>query len=128
MVDTEGCILKAFVSAANLSEQEGLFGILDTSIEEMPILKKIWADSGYQGEYAQNYCISSGIELEIVKRTEKGFHILPRRWVVERTFAWLGKQRRMSKDYEFRLGISESMIYMGMTRLMIRRAAHAITL
>lgn len=121
--------MKAFVTSAALPEQEGLFGILDASIGRFPLLKKIWADGGYQGAYNRGYCSEYGLDLEVVKRQqEKGFKILPRRWVVERTFAWMGKQRRMSKDYEFSLTTSEAMVYLSMIRLMVKRAAREITL
>ena len=128
LVDTEGFILNTFVTSAGLSDQQGLFGILDSSIDHFPRLSKIWADSGYQGEYARSYCADFEVSLEIVKRNdqESGFKVVPRRWVVERTFAWLGRQRRLSKDYEYCLSTSETMIYLSMTRTMLRRAAHAI--
>ncbi|KAF3363067.1 hypothetical protein PHSC3_000252 [Chlamydiales bacterium STE3] len=64
---------------------------------------------------------AKGIELITVKRRDSAFKILPRRWVVERTFAWLGRNRRLSKDYEYRTNTSESMIYLGMSRLILRR-------
>ena len=128
LVDTEGFILNVFITSAGLSDQQGLFGILDNSIDCLPRLSKIWADSGYQGEYARNYCGDFEVDLEIVKRNDKesGFKVVPRRWVVERTFAWLGRQRRLSKDYEYCLNTSETMIYLSMTRTMLRRVAHAI--
>lgn len=128
LVDTEGFILNAFVTSAGLSDQEGLFGILDNSINCFPRLSKIWADGGYQGEYARDYCRDFEVDLEIAKRNdqESGFKVVPRRWVVERTFAWVGRQRRLSKDYEYCLNTSETMIYLSMTRTMLRRVAHAI--
>lgn len=111
-----------------MSDQQGLFGILDNSIDQFPRLMKIWADSGYQGKYAKAYCNDFEVDLEVVKRSdqESGFKVVPRRWVVERTFAWLGRQRRLSKDYEYITSTSETMIYLSMTRTMLRRAAHAI--
>lgn len=127
MVDTEGFVLKPYVTSANLADQQGLFGILDTSIDHLPNLEKIWADQSYQGEEVQRYCLDYGIELEVVSKGQgEGFQVSPKRWIVERTFAWLGKQRRLSKDYEFGLISSEAMIYLAMTRLMIRRAAYEI--
>lgn len=102
-------------------------------------MKKLWVDAGYQGEELQEIAAQKGKELEIMKRpagrkriyndewkaewipVERTFTILPRRWVVERTFAWIGKYRRMSKDYEYWSKTSESMIYLCMTRTMIRR-------
>ena len=92
-----------------------------------PRLALIWADGGYAGKlvgWVQSLC---GWLLEIVKRSDdvKGFKLLPRRWVVERTFGWLGRNRRLSKDYEGRTDTSEAMIYWAMTRLMVRRLARA---
>lgn len=117
-----------FVTSAGLSDQQGLFGILDNSIDRFARLSKIWADSGYEGEYTRKYCNDYKVDLEIVKRNDKeaGFKVVRRRWVVERTFAWLGRQRRLSKDYEYSISTSEAMIYLSMTRTMLKRAAHAI--
>lgn len=127
MVDTEGFVLKPYVTAASLSDQEGLFGILDSSIELFPELKKIWGDGGYQVEMTILYCYHYGVCFEAVKRRDlRKFEVLPRRWVVERTFAWIGRNRRMSKDYEFRTTTSEALIYCAMFRLMLRRAIHEI--
>ena len=111
-----------------MSDQQGLFGVLDNSIDQFPRLSKIWADGGYQGEEPKSYCRDYEIDLEVVKRSDKasGFKVIPRRWVVERTFAWVGRQRRMSKDYEYCLTTSETMIYLSMTRTMLRRAIHVI--
>jgi transposase len=96
LVDTEGFVLKPYVTSASLSNQQGLFGILDTSIDSLPNLEKIGADQSYQGEEVQKYCSDYGIKLEVVNKKEgQGFQVCPRRCVVERTFAWLGKQRRL---------------------------------
>jgi transposase len=102
-------------------------------------VKKLWVDSGYQGEDLRQIAERCGKDLEVVKRpagrvrvyndelkaewisVERGFTVLPRRWVVERTFAWIGKYRRMSKDYEYSTKTSETMIYLCMTRTMISR-------
>jgi len=89
-------------------------------------LRKIWADSIYNGgiaEWARNLRRRNRIELEIVKRPEgmKGFLVLARRWVVERTFAWLSFHRRLSKDYEYLPETSEAFIRIAMTRLMLAR-------
>lgn len=117
MVDTQGLILGVFVTAANLDDREGLLGVVQ---KVKPILKRlqvIWADSGYQGSF-----LIPGLKcrIEIIKRNEKGFKVLPRRWVVERTFAWLGKQRRLGKDYEYRTTHSENMILLGMLKTTLR--------
>ena len=102
-------------------------------------LKKIWVDSGYQGKELKELAIKMGKELEVVKRpsgrkrvyneewkaewvpVERVFTVLPRRWVVERTFAWMGRYRRMSKDYEYLSRTSETWMYASMTRTMLNR-------
>ena len=90
-----------------------------------PRLCHIWADGSYRGELIG--CVQSGLglTLEIVKKPEdqKGFAVLPRRWVVERTFAWLGKWRRLSKDYEERPQTALAFIHIALTSLMLRRLA-----
>ena len=91
--------------------------------DRFPLLKKIWADGAYGGklvEWAQE--VGEWV-LEIVKRSDdaKGFEVLPRRWIVERTFAWLGRFRRLSKDYEMLIETSEAMIRVAMIRLMVPR-------
>lgn len=117
MVDTQGLILGIFVTAANLDDREGLLGVIE---KVKPILKRlqiIWADGGYQGSF---FIPGFKASIEIVRRNEKGFKVLPRRWIVERTFAWLGKQRRLSKDYEYRMTHSESMVLLGMLKTTLR--------
>jgi len=102
-------------------------------------LKMIWAETAYQGADLQNIAASYGIRLEVVKRPsgkqriyneqwkaewipiEREFKILPRRWVVERTYAWLGRNRRLSKDYEYSPRMSEAYLYLGMSTLLLRR-------
>ena len=115
-------ILKAFVTAANLNDREGLHGILAQSAGLFPRLKKIWADAGYAGEeMIQEVHKSAKIELEITRRSEQRFVVVPRRWVVERSIAWVNRYRRLSKDYEYRTTTGEAMIYMTGIRLMLRR-------
>jgi putative transposase len=91
-------------------------------------MRLIWADSAYAGAlvtWVASLRRRCRLRLEIVKRTDdmKGFVVLPRRWVVERTFGWLGRYRRLSKDYEFLTATSEAMIHVAMIRLMVRRLA-----
>jgi len=89
-------------------------------------LKLIWADGGYAGKlvsWTKRWCHWT---IEIVKRSDqKGFHVLPKRWIVERTFSWFGNYRRLSKDYEFHTASSEALIYIAMSHLMVRRLARA---
>lgn len=89
-------------------------------------LSKVWVDEGYQGNKQQEQLREElQVELEIVPRPRgrHGFQVLPRRWVVERTFAWLGRYRRLSKDYEFQPETSVAFIHLAMSRLMLRRLA-----
>jgi putative transposase len=91
-------------------------------------LRLIWADGGYAGQllaWVRSLRTRNRLEMEIVKRSDdiKGFKLLPHRWVVERTFGWLGRQRRLSKDYEYLPATSETIIYIAMIGLMIRRLA-----
>ena len=88
-------------------------------------MKFIWADAGYSGQLSDWVKITSGLVLEIVKRSDdvKGFKVLPHRWVVERTFGWLGRYRRLSKDYEGLTESSQALIYAAMIKIMIRRLA-----
>lgn len=109
------------MTSASLSDQEGFFGILDGWKNPQRKVKLIWLDAGYQETSCKEYARQYGIHTEIVKRTDKQFKIQPKRWIVERTFAWLGKYRRLSKDYEYRTKSSESLIYLAMSRLMLAR-------
>jgi putative transposase len=86
----------------------------------------MWADNGYSGEEMARIAKANGIELGIVKRNHKkgdGFVLQAKRWIVERTFGWLNRYRRFSKDYEYLTATSECMIYLGMSRTMVRRIA-----
>ncbi len=125
LVDASGLVLSVFVSAADLGERAGAKALFEQVKGQFPRLTKIWADSGYTGPFAEWVAEHLGAELEVVKRTDdlKGFKIVPRRWVVERTFGWFGRYRRLAKDYELRPERSESMIYLAMMRLMLRRLA-----
>ena len=93
--------------------------------ERFPRLHKIWADGGYAGKLVDWAKEMGQWALEIVKRSDPavGFEVLPHRWIVERTFAWLGRFRRLSKDYEVLIETSEAMIRIAMIRLMVRRLA-----
>ncbi len=88
-------------------------------------LKIVWADGGYAGKLVKWVDRYKDWKLEIVKRTDdsKGFKVLPHRWVVERTFSWFYKYRRLSKDYEYDTETSETMIYIAMIHIMVRRLA-----
>jgi len=125
LVDTLGLLLAVVVTAASVSDAAGarlLFARLGGSCKK---LRRIWVDGTYRGKLLSWVVDHCWFLLQPVLRTDemKGFVVLPRRWVVERTFAWLTQCRRLSKDYEELPASSEAMIYIAMTRLMIRRLA-----
>lgn len=127
MVDTLGLILALVVHAASLQDRDGAKLVLDKLNEKrkgrrlFPRLKLIWADGGYAGQLIDWAKKLGRWTVQIVKRSESGFVVLPKRWIVERTFAWLGKYRRLSKDYETLTESSESMIRIAMINLMLHR-------
>jgi putative transposase len=128
LVDTLGLVLEAVVHSAGTGEREGAKKVLGSLATRMSRLRLIWADQGYRGplkEWVWQLRQRRRIRLEIVERQpeQKGFVVLARRWVVERTFGWLGRYRRLSKDYERLTMTSETMIYVAMSRLMLRRLA-----
>jgi putative transposase len=113
------------VHAASLQDRDGAKLVFEKIRGEFTRLKLIWADGAYAGqlvEWVKNAC---GWLLEIVRRNQgaKGFQLLPRRWVVERTFGWFGRYRRLSKDYEFQTDTSENMVLIAMIQLMVHRLA-----
>jgi putative transposase len=127
LVDTLGLLLIVVVHAANQQDRLGARRVLEGIKEAFARLKLIWVDSGYHSkplrEWLRGLRVERPVEMEMVKRTDeqKGFHVLPRRWVVERTFAWLGRHRRLSKDYEKLPVTSETLIRLAMIKLMLRR-------
>ncbi len=124
VVDTLGLLLGVFVHSAGRSDQAGLKLLLQWFADFWPRLQLLWVDNSYRGaELIKWVQQTTGLMLQPVKRPEgqKGFEVLPRRWVVERTFSWFNHYRRLSKDYEFLPTTSEMMIYVAMTRLMLRR-------
>ncbi len=155
LVDTEGLVLKAKVHSAKVPDQDGIKLLLKAARQRLPRLSHLWVDAGYQGRGKEWVEQELGLSVEVVHRTPKptsekvariwaqewakegreidwqkllprrGFELLPRRWVVERTFSWLSQNRRMSKDYERLCATSEAFIYVAMTRLMVRRLASA---
>jgi putative transposase len=114
------------VHAADIQDRDGARLLLETIRHRYSRLKRIWADGGYAGQlvaWVRSLCPRRRIVLEIVKRSDqaKGFEVLPHRWKVERTFGWLGRSRRLSKDYEETISSSEAMIKWSMVHLMSRR-------
>jgi putative transposase len=155
LVDTEGLVLKAKVHSAKVPDQDGIRLLLESARSQIPRLSHLWLDAGYQGrgkDWVENVL---GLSVEVVHRTPKptpekvaklwaeewakegqridwqrlvprrSFEVLPRRWVVERTFSWLSQNRRMSKDCERLCVTGEMFVFIAMTRLMVRRLTRA---
>ena len=126
LVDVMGLVLVAVVHPANIQDRDGAKLVLKKIKRAFLRLRLIWADGGYAGKlitWVYDLRRQSRLRLEIVKRNDdvKGFKLLPRRWVVERTFGWLGRYRRMSKEYEYLTSSSEAMIHIAMIGLMLNR-------
>ena len=155
LVDTEGLVLKPKVHSAKVPDQDGLRLLLQSARTELSRLKHLWLDAGYEGRGRRWAEDVMGLSVAVVRKPPKpgpekvakiwaeewakegekvdwqrlmlprGFGVLPRRWVVERTFSWLGQNRRMSKDYERLCESAEAFVYVAMIRLMVRRLARA---
>ena len=155
LVDTEGLVLGVRVHSAKVPDQDGIRLLLEPVRGRFPRLLHLWVDAGYQGRGKRWAEEVFGSSVDVVRKPKKpvpekvaqrwaaewakegkevdwqklmppkGFKVLPRRWVVERTFSWLGQNRRMSKDYERLPENSEAFVYVAMTRLMARRLARA---
>ena len=123
LVDTLGLMVALVVTTACVQDRDGLKKLLRTFGVHRKKLRKVWVDGGYRGLVIEWVKSRFGYLLEVVLRSDdmKGFVVLPRRWVVERTFAWLNNHRRLSKDYERYTKTSETMIQIAMMRLMLRR-------
>jgi len=117
-------LISTAISVGNCGDRDGLHVLLYYCKQNGLCPKKIFADQGYEGKEFKAEIREYGIELETVKRKEKsGFVVQSKRWIVERTFAWFGKCRRLSKDYELIVTSSLSMLYLSMIRLVVRRIA-----
>ncbi len=148
LVDTEGLVLWAKVHSADVMDRDGIKLLLEGASTRFPRLEQLWLDSGYNGEGKGKDWVEKtlGWSVKVVAHPRKithvwapedaqidwerilpppGFKVLPRRWVVERTFSWLGQNRRLSKEYERLPETSEAFIYVAMSRLMVRRLARA---
>jgi putative transposase len=124
VVDTVGNLLEVVVHAAGIQDYHGAKLVLLKLIETVSTLKKIWADGIYKkGGLVDWVRETIDIALDVVERPpdQVGFQVLPRRWVVERTFAWLGRYRRLSKDYERCTKSSEGVIYIASIHTLLRR-------
>jgi putative transposase len=124
LVDTLGLLIAVVVTGANVQDYHGVKPVLGTVKDRCPRLRVVWADGIYEKQWLIDWVRTEcGWELVITKRSdkEKGFKVVPKRWVVERTFGWLGRYRRLSKDYEKFPETSEAMIRMAMIHIMVRR-------
>ena len=121
VVDTIGCVLVALVHAANVHDSKGARPVLERVFEAVPTLRRIWADQGYQGPLVNWVKSTFSCELDIVGRNGKKFKVLPRRWVVERTFAWLSRYRRLAREYEKKPASSVAMIDAASIRMMLKK-------
>ena len=109
------------VHEGSIQDRDGTKLVLFKAKGKLPRLVKIFADAGYAGKLIDYVFLWFGWILEIVRRTDKGFKVLPFRWIVERTFAWFNNYRGLSKDYEYSTQSSEGLIYIAMLHLMLRR-------
>ena len=127
-MDVLGLLLGVYVGAADQQDRDGAKTLLQRCVGWYGKLAKIWADGGYAGTlvtWVKALRPRGRLHLDIVRRSDDqvGFKVLPRRWVVERTFGWFMKQRRLVRDYETKTGHAEAMLYLAMTTLMLRRLA-----
>lgn len=123
LVDTLGLLMLVVVHPANIQDYHGAKLVLAKIKGRFPRLKVIWADGIYGGPLVAWVLATLGVILSIVTREpgQKGFAVLPKRWIVERTLGWFGRNRRLSKDYEHDLHTSEAMVYLASIRVMLRR-------
>jgi putative transposase len=134
VVDTLGLVLMVVVTAANVQDVHGAQQVLQALFDRIKHskysrwcrLKRIWADGGYRGQLIANVKSSFGWVLEIVEKLgdQVGFQVLRKRWIVERTFAWLTRSRRLSRDFERLPATTEAFVYVAMIHLMTKRLAH----
>ena len=114
------------VQSGDLPERLGAAQVFATAGQQVPTLRLVWADGGYPGPLVEGYAAANNCRVEVVAKPadQQGFVVLPRRWVVERTFGWLGKYRRLAgRDFETTPASSETWIRICMSNLMVRRLA-----
>jgi transposase len=144
LVDTLGIVVKACVSPASVGDRDAAMVLLSLLGNGLARLRHLWADAGYRGAFVDWAKQLLGITVQITHRRDGGmrhtwartdtpprsvarFAVVPRRWVVERTFGWFGRWRRLSKDYEYLTATSENAIYLAMSLILTRRTAKATT-
>lgn len=121
LTDTQGLVVDLVVHAANIQDREGAKLVLKRAQKHLAPIKKIFADGGYAGTFIEWVKKRYKISVEIIKRNEiHTFVVLPIRWIIERTNAWVSKARRLAKEYEKKIANQESMMYVRMIQLMVR--------
>ena len=123
LVDVIGLILVLVVTPASVQDRDGAVPVLEQAALEHSSLRKVWADGAYHGRAIDEARARTNIEIEMVKRSDdmKGFVVLPRRWVVERTFGWLERFRLLTREYERTITSSEADVFHAMSMIMCRR-------
>jgi transposase len=125
-VDTDGRLLMVNLTTADISDSAGAQFILHAIRQRWPWIKHLFADGAYDRRKLMDKAAFEDFVVEIVRRIEgdRGFNVLPRRWVVERTFAWMTRWRRLVRDYERRIDVSKAMIHVALGSLLLRRITH----
>ena len=125
VTDTQGLPLALAIHPADIQDRDGLALVCVRLRRRFPWLAHLFADGGYRGASAACAAAQERLTLEIVKRPPavQGFEVLPRRWVIERSFAWLARNRRLARDFERRLEASTAMVVLAIIQLLIRRLA-----
>jgi len=125
MVDTDGRGLVLQAHAANVQDRDGAIPLLQASRRSFPFVELTFADSAYNGDRVRD---ATPIAIEVVKKLadQVGFQVLPRRWVVERFFAWINRNRRLAKDFEGTIASAEAFLYAASVMLLTRRIARSV--
>jgi transposase len=128
LVDTQGLLMHAIVHAADIQDRDGGATLMATLFGAFPFLTRLFADGGYRGSQFQSAIarILPRVKVEIVKRSDqaKGFAVLPKRWIVERSLAWLGRCRRLAKDWECLNRKALAFLRLASIRLMLRKLSN----
>lgn len=122
LVDTLGLVLVAWITTAGVQDRDAAAAVLPLAAEQFPTLQKVWADAAYEGPRVEKIAQQAGLEVEVVEKRsgkDQGFVVQAKRWIVERTFGWLNRERRLAKDYERQEESSEAFVYLGMIRRML---------
>ena len=127
LVDALGLVLGVVVTPADTTERDGAKAVLGRVLTWLTWLRLLWVDGGYTGATFANWvkALRPKLAVQVVKRSDdvRGFKVLPRRWVVERTFGWLMHHRRLVRDYERTITSAEAFVYLAMIRIQLRRLA-----